>query len=111
MLLPRGVRPHAVDLYPRRRAGTTENYGENGNWQRPRAKEQLQVAEDAFAQKIMPPRCTRPTAILRVWPLSDYAAGGISGRPVNWGEERRDEAAFNAYQTIVQKKKNIPKSF
>ncbi len=84
-----------------------ENYGENGNWQRPRAKEQLQVAEDAFAQKNYATTLHAAHRILRVWPLSDYAARAeyLVGRCLE--AKNRDEAAFNAYQTIIEK---YPKS-
>src|ERR1700761_4084053 len=84
-----------------------ENYGENGKWQRPRAKEQLQVAEDAFAQKDYSTTLHAAHRILRVWPLSDYAARAeyLVGRCLE--VKHRDEAAFNAYQNIIQK---YPKS-
>ncbi len=84
-----------------------ENYGENGNWQRPRAKEQLDVAEEAFAKKDYTTTLHAAHRILRVWPLSDYSARAeyLVARCLE--AQHRDEAAFNAYQSIVEK---YPKS-
>jgi hypothetical protein len=39
-----------------------ESYGQNAKWQRPRAKEQLDVAEQAFAKKTTTPRSMPRTA-------------------------------------------------
>jgi outer membrane protein assembly factor BamD len=84
-----------------------ESYGENGKWQRPRAKDQLQVAEDAFKAKDFTTTVHAAHRILRVWPLSDYAprAEYLVGRCLE--QEHKDEAAFNAYQNIIEK---YPKS-
>jgi len=84
-----------------------ENYGENGQWQRPRAKEQLDVAEEAFAKKDFTTTLHAAHRILRVWPLSDYSARAeyLVARCLE--AQHRDEAAFNAYQSIVEK---YPKS-
>jgi len=84
-----------------------ENYGENGRWQRPRAKEQLQVAEDAFQSKDFTTTMHAAHRIMRVWPLSDYAprAEYLVGRCLE--QQHKDEAAFNAYQNIIEK---YPKS-
>ena len=84
-----------------------ENYGENSKWQRPRAKDQLQVAEDAFKAKDFSTTVHAAHRILRVWPLSDYAprAEYLVGRCLE--VQHKDEAAFNAYQSIIEK---YPKS-
>lgn len=84
-----------------------ESYGENGKWQRPRAKEQLQVADDAFQAKDFSTTLHAAHRILRLWPLSDYAprAEYLVGRCLE--NDRKDEAAFNAYQNIIEK---YPKS-
>ena len=84
-----------------------ESYGENGKWQRPRAKEQLQVAEDAFKAKNFSITLHAAHRVLRVWPLSDYAprAEYLVGRCME--AKGKDEAAFNAYQSIIEK---YPKS-
>lgn len=84
-----------------------ESYGENGKWQRPRAKEQLQVAEDAFKRQDYATTVHASHRVLRVWPLSDYAprAEYLVGRCLE--VQHKDEAAFNAYQNIIEK---YPKS-
>jgi outer membrane protein assembly factor BamD len=84
-----------------------ESFGENANWQRPRAKDQLQVAEDAFKAKDYSTTVHAAHRIIRVWPLSDYAprAEYLVGRCLE--VQHKDEAAFNAYQHIIEK---YPKS-
>jgi outer membrane protein assembly factor BamD len=84
-----------------------EPYGETANWQRTRAKEQLQVAEDAFAAKNYSVTIRAAHRVLRVWPLSDYAprAEYLLGRCLEL--KGKSEAAFNAYQNIIEK---YPKS-
>jgi outer membrane protein assembly factor BamD len=84
-----------------------ESSGENLKWQRPRAKEQLEVAEEAFTNKDYSITMHAAHRVLRVWPLSDYAprAQYLVGRCFEI--QGKDEAAFNAYQTIIQK---FPKS-
>ena len=84
-----------------------ESYGENGKWQRPRAKDQLQVAEEAFTAKNYSTTLHAAHRILRVWPLSDYAprAEYLVGRCLE--VKHKDESAFNAYQKIIEK---YPKS-
>ncbi len=84
-----------------------EPYGETAKWQRTRAKDQLQVAEDAFKAGDYSTTMSAAHRILRVWPLSDYAprAEYLIGRCLE--VRGRDEAAFNAYQNIIKK---YPKS-
>jgi outer membrane protein assembly factor BamD len=84
-----------------------ENYGENMKWQRTRAKDQLDVAEDAFARGDYNTTLHAAHRILRVWPLSDYSARAeyLVGRCLE--AKHRDESAFNAYQEIIEK---YPKS-
>jgi outer membrane protein assembly factor BamD len=84
-----------------------EPYGETAKWQRTRAKDQLQVAEDAFAAKNYSVTLRAASRVLRVWPLSDYAprAAYLLGRCQE--VDGKDEAAFNSYQKIIEK---YPKS-
>jgi outer membrane protein assembly factor BamD len=84
-----------------------ESYGENAKWQRPRAKEQMEVAEQAFTNKDYTITMHAANRVLRVWPLSDYAprAAYLVGRCFEI--KNKDEAAFNAYQQIIDK---YPKS-
>ena len=84
-----------------------EPYGTKAQWQRPRAMEQLQVAEESFTNKNYSITLHAAHRVLRVWPQSDYAprAAYLVGRCLE--VQRKDEAAFNAYQEIITK---YPKS-
>jgi outer membrane protein assembly factor BamD len=84
-----------------------ESAGATAKWQRPRAKEQLDVAEQAFTNKDYTITMHAANRVLRVWPLSDYAprAAYLVGRCFEM--KHKDEAAFNAYQKIIEK---YPKS-
>jgi len=84
-----------------------ESAGETAKWQRARAKDQLDVAEQAFTNKDYTVTMHAAHRVLRVWPLSDYAprAAYLVGRCFE--VQRKDEAAFNAYQEIITK---YPKS-
>jgi outer membrane protein assembly factor BamD len=80
-----------------------EPYGQNGKWQRSRAKEQLDVAEQAFNNADYNTTLHAAHRVLRVWPLSDYApdAEYFIGRCLE--AEGKDQAAFKAYQNIIEK--------
>ena len=79
-----------------------EPFGENNAWVRPRAKDQLAVAEEAFTNKNYTITVHAAHRVLRLWPLSDYAprASFLVGRCLE--TQRKDEAAFNAYQKIIE---------
>ena len=80
-----------------------EMFGQNARWQRPRAKEQLDVAEQAFTKNDFNTTLHAAHRVLRVWPLSDYApdAEYLIGRCLE--ATGNDEAAFKAYQNIIEK--------
>lgn len=84
-----------------------ELFGNNTKWQRPRAKDQVEVAEQALADKDYSTAMHAANRVLRVFPLSDYAprAEYVLGRCFE--AKGKDEAAFDAYQNIIQK---YPKS-
>jgi outer membrane protein assembly factor BamD (BamD/ComL family) len=84
-----------------------ESAGANAAWQRTRAKDQLEVADTAFTNKDYKTTLHAAHRVLRVWPLSDYAphAAYLVGRCLE--TSGKDEAAFNAYQQIIEK---YPKS-
>ncbi len=84
-----------------------EPYGETAKWQRPRAKDQLQMAEDAFAQKDYSLTVRAANRVLRVWPLSDYSPRAEYLIARCQEARGKDEAAFNSYQKIIDK---YPKS-
>ena len=84
-----------------------EAYGDTSKWQRTRAKDQLQAAEEAFAAKKYSDTLRAARRVLKVWPFSDYAprAEYLIGRCLE--ADGKDEAAFKAYQHIIEK---YPKS-
>lgn len=84
-----------------------EPYGEKAGWMRTRAKEQLDVAEKAFKDGDYKTALRAAHRVLHVWYLSDYAprAEYLVARCME--VRHKDEAAFNAYQTIMTK---YPKS-
>jgi len=75
-------------------------------WTRTRAKDQLDVANEAFTSKEfrLAERAARRT--VRVWPFSDYApeAQYVAGRAME--EQGKDEKAFKAYQQLLEKYPN-----
>ena len=101
MLLP--FRAPAPFYYTPGEGWYYEPYGEKANWQRPRAKDQLDVAEQAFTNKEYNVTLHAAHRIVRVWPESDFAprAEYLIGRCLE--VSGKDEAAFNAYQAIIQK--------
>ena len=101
MLLP--FRSPAPMYYTPGEGWYYEPYGEKADWQRPRAKEQLEVAELAFTNKNYSVALHAAHRVIRIWPLSDYAprAQYLIGRSLEM--TRKDEAAFNAYEAILQK--------
>jgi outer membrane protein assembly factor BamD len=80
-----------------------ESAGQSGNWQRTRAKDQLDVAEQSFTNRNYSITLHAAHRVVRVWPLSDYAprAEYLIGRCLE--ANGKDEAAFNAYQNIIEK--------
>jgi outer membrane protein assembly factor BamD len=80
-----------------------EPVGENNSWVRPRAKDQMAVAEESFTNKNYAIALHASHRVLRLWPLSDYAprAEFLVGRCLE--VKRKDEAAFNAYQHIFER--------
>jgi outer membrane protein assembly factor BamD len=80
-----------------------EPAGANMKWTRTRAKDQLEVAETAFKDKDFSTTLHAAHRVLKVWPQSDYAprAEYLIGRCLE--ANGRDEAAFDAYQTLLKK--------
>ena len=80
-----------------------EPAGASGKWTRPRAKDQLDVAEAAFKNQDYSTTLHAAYRILKLWPLSDYAprAEYLIGRCLE--AKHRDEAAFDRYQELLKK--------
>jgi outer membrane protein assembly factor BamD len=83
-----------------------EAAGSNAKWTRSRAKDQLEVAEEAFKNKDYATTMHAANRVLKIWPLSDYAprAQYLIGRCLE--TKGWDESAFNAYQSIIKKYPN-----
>ena len=84
-----------------------EPVGGTTGWQRPRAKDQLAVAEQAFKAADYSLALRSAHRVVRVWPLSDYAprAQYLTGRCLEAMDN--DEMAFTAYQVVIEQ---YPKS-
>jgi outer membrane protein assembly factor BamD len=80
-----------------------EPAGSNAKWTRTRAKDQLEVAEEAFKNQDYSTTLHAAYRVLKVWPLSDYAprAQNLVARCLEM--EHRDEAAFDKYQDLLKK--------
>jgi outer membrane protein assembly factor BamD len=79
-----------------------EPFGGTAGWQRTRAKDQMDVAEQAFKGHNYGLAFRAAHRVVRVWPLSDYAphAQYLVGRCLE--ATSKDEMAFNAYQVIIE---------
>jgi outer membrane protein assembly factor BamD len=86
---------------------TYEPVGGEGQWQQPRAKDQLEVAQAAFDKQAYSLALKAARRVVRVWPLSDYApqAQYLVGRC--YEAEGRDERAFKEYQALLEKQPKI----
>ena len=84
-----------------------EPFGTTGGWERTRAKDQLDVAQQAFDARNYSLALRAARRVVRVWPLSDYAphAQYLLGRCLE--ADGKSELAFNTYQVIIQQ---YPKS-
>jgi outer membrane protein assembly factor BamD len=77
--------------------------GEAANWQRSRAREQLEVADQYYKSRDYSNALRAAYRVVLIWPLSDYApdAEYLMARCLE--AKGKDEAAFNAYQNIIEK--------
>ena len=105
VLLP--LRSPAPLVYTPGEGWTYEAVGEVGRWKRQRAKDQLDVAHEAFDQKDYKIALKASQYLVRTWPLSDYAADAqyLAGR--SYEARHDDEKAFKAYQKVLE---NYPRS-
>ena len=81
--------------------------GGGAKWTRARAKDQLDVAQEAFNKKDYSLALKAARRVVRVWPLSDYApqAQYMVGRC--YEEKGQDQKAFNEYQKVLEKQPKI----
>lgn len=102
-LLGFALRSPAPLIYKPGEGWVYEKPGETGSWQRPRAKEQLEVAQKAFDDKDISLALKAAQRTVRVWPLSDYApqAQYLVGRC--YEEQGHEQLAFKQYQSLLEK--------
>jgi outer membrane protein assembly factor BamD len=83
--------------------------GQTLNWQRSRARDQMEVALQFYKERDYSNALRAAYRVVQVWPLSDYApdAEYLMGRCLE--EKQKDEAAFKAYQTLIEKYPNSPR--
>ncbi|MGD1085326.1 MAG: outer membrane protein assembly factor BamD [Verrucomicrobiota bacterium] len=77
--------------------------GKEAAWRKPRAKDQLDVAQQAFDKKDYSLALKAAQRVVSIWPLSDYAPQGqyLVGRC--YEAEHQDERAFKAYDEVLAK--------
>jgi outer membrane protein assembly factor BamD (BamD/ComL family) len=86
---------------------TYEPVGGEGKWQQARAKDQLEVAQAAFDKKAYGLALKAARRVVRVWPLSDYAPRAQYLVARCYEATGKEEKAFQAYQTLVEKQPKI----
>ena len=82
---------------------TYEAVGGEGNWQKLRAKDQLDVAQVAFDKKDYSTSLKAAKRVVRNWPLSDYAPKAEYLAARSYEEKKQDEKAFKEYQKLLEK--------
>ena len=82
---------------------TYESAGGGGKWVRARAKDQLDVAQEAFDKKQygLAKKAARRT--VKRWPLSDYAPQAQYLLARVYEAKKYDQRAFKEYQTLIEK--------
>jgi outer membrane protein assembly factor BamD len=82
---------------------TYEPVGSGGRWQRPRAKEQLEVAQAAFDRKAYGLALKAARYVLVRWPESDYAPQAQTLVARSYEGKGDAEKAFKEYQKLLEK--------
>lgn len=102
-LLAFAVRSPAPLIFTPGEGWRYEKVGESGSWVRARAKDQLEVAQQAFDAKDYTTAIKASRRTVSVWPFADYAphAQYLLGRCHEAKEQ--DEAAFKAYQKLIER--------
>lgn len=82
---------------------TYEPHGSEGKWRRTRAKDQLDVAQAAFDKKDYGLALKSARRVVKVWPLSDYAAQAQHLVARSYDAKGNSEKAFKEYQRLIEK--------
>jgi outer membrane protein assembly factor BamD len=82
---------------------TYEKPGQTGSWTRTRAKDQLDVAQQAFDEGDYDLAFKAANRTVNTWPFSDYApkAQYLAARCLE--EKGQDQKAFKEYQELIEK--------
>jgi len=107
-LLALPFRASAPLIYRPGEGWTYEPVGGEGKWQQPRAKDQMEVAQAAFDKKAYSLALKAAIRVVKVWPLSDYAPRAQYLVARCYEATGKDEKAFKAYQTLLEKQPKIP---
>jgi outer membrane protein assembly factor BamD len=86
---------------------TYEPVGGGGKWQRPTAKQQLEVAQAAFDRKAYGLALKAARHALARWPESDYAPQAQYLIARSYEAKGDAEKAFKAYQKLLEKQPKI----
>lgn len=74
-----------------------------GKWVKTRAKDQLEVAQNAFDQKDYSLALKAARRTVKIWPLSDYAPQAQYLLARCYEAKGQDERAFKEYQKVLEK--------
>ena len=80
-----------------------EKPNETGSWQRTRAKDQLEVAQQAFDRQDFDTALKAARRTVNVWPFSDYAPQAQYLVARCYEAKGDDQKAFKQYQRLVEK--------
>lgn len=102
-LLGLPVRSPAPLIYREGEGWVYEKVGADNKWSRTRAKDQLQVAQEAFDKKDYSLAMKAARRTVAQWPLSDYAPAAqyLVGRC--YEAKGDDQVAFKSYQKLIEK--------
>ena len=85
-----------------------EAVGGDGNWQKARAKDQLDVAQKAFDAKNYGLALKAARRLVNRWPFADYTPQGYYIMARCYEQKGVDERAFKSYQRLVEKHPTLP---
>lgn len=74
-----------------------------GKWVKARAKDQLEVAQNAFDQKDYSLALKAARRTVKIWPMSDYAPQAQYLLARSYEAKGEDEKAFKEYQKVLDK--------
>src|SRR5580704_4629700 len=105
LLLAFPYRAPAPLVYRPGEGWTYEPVGGGGasQWQRTRAKDQLEVAQKAFDKKDYSLALRAARRVILVWPVSDYAPPALYLMGRCYEAKNNDEKAFTQYNKILDK--------